>query len=150
MKDEYAALGREDTGDVAALEARCFSSAWKEEQYAALVEKGVCKLFGVRRDGELIAYIALGAVPGVPELEVYNIAVSEHARRQGVGKKLLALVLAAAARSGIERILLEVREGNAPAIALYEDAGFVARGRRAAYYTKPCEDALLYVYQVPC
>lgn len=147
---EYTPLGPDDVRDVAALESQCFSSAWKEEQYAALVEKGVCRLFGARRNGELIAYIALGVIPGVPDVEVYNIAVSAAARRQGVGKKLLSLAQAAAIRNGTERILLEVRESNSAAVALYEGAGFVLSGRRAGYYTNPSEDARLYIFQCPC
>ena len=150
MKEEYTALGLGDVADVVALESLCFNSAWKKEQYAALVEKGVCKLFGARRDGLLVAYIALGSIPSVPELEIYNIAVSEKVRRQGVGKKLLSLVMAAALRNRVERILLEVREGNTPAIILYENAGFVFSGRRKAYYTEPVEDALLYICQLSC
>ena len=40
-------------------------------------------------------------------------------------------------------ITLEVRPGNAAAIALYEKFGFVEVGRRKNYYEKPKEDALI-------
>ena len=42
-----------------------------------------------------------------------------------------------------ERITLEVRESNAPAIGLYQKLGFVEVGRRKNYYEKPREDAIL-------
>ena len=40
-------------------------------------------------------------------------------------------------------LMLEVRAGNEPAIALYRKHGFVEVGRRKNYYEKPREDAIL-------
>ncbi|MEF9438046.1 MAG: GNAT family N-acetyltransferase [Candidatus Mariimomonas ferrooxydans] len=40
-------------------------------------------------------------------------------------------------------ILLEVRESNTPAIKLYEKSGFKTIGKRAGYYHKPNEDAVI-------
>jgi hypothetical protein len=40
-------------------------------------------------------------------------------------------------------VTLEVRETNAPAIALYQKHDFVPVGRRKNYYTSPTEDAIL-------
>ena len=40
-------------------------------------------------------------------------------------------------------LTLEVRAGNAPAIALYASLGYETVGRRRNYYEKPIEDALL-------
>ena len=48
---------------------------------------------------------------------------------------------------GAAQAFLEVRVSNAPAIALYEEAGFVRIARRAAYYPAGAdgvrEDALV-------
>jgi ribosomal-protein-alanine N-acetyltransferase len=41
-------------------------------------------------------------------------------------------------------VFLEVRESNAAARTLYENAGFEQTGRRRSYYTSPLEDAILY------
>jgi ribosomal-protein-alanine N-acetyltransferase len=40
-------------------------------------------------------------------------------------------------------VTLEVRAGNAPAIALYEKHGFQRVGLRRNYYERPKEDALI-------
>lgn len=148
--EEFIPLDIADCGEVAGLEALCFPTAWKEEQYRVLVEKGRCKLFGARRQGRLLAYIALGTAPGLPDMEIYNIAVDPSERRKGLGKKLLELSLEAARLTSIERILLEVRESNTAARALYEGAGFVSHGRRKSYYSAPPEDAVLYIYHCAC
>ena len=64
-------------------------------------------------------------------------------RRLGVASALLSRVLNEAARFGIRRTMLEVRQSNAPARQLYEKFGFVVGGTRSKYYTNPIEDALV-------
>ena len=70
-------------------------------------------------------------------------------RRRGFGRLLLATLLRAARDAGCERAFLEVREGNAPARALYEGAGFRPCGRRKDYYRLPTEDAILMGVLLP-
>ena len=77
------------------------------------------------------------------ELEILNLAVEVGFRRLGVGSQLLEAVFEQARTSGTERALLEVRASNAAAIAFYEHHRFALAGRRARYYSNPCEDALV-------
>jgi ribosomal-protein-alanine N-acetyltransferase len=79
-----------------------------------------------------------------PEWELENIVVAPSARRQGLGKRLLDALLAAARETNSTSVFLEVRESNAAARSLYEKAGFEQTGRRKSYYTNPPEDAILY------
>ncbi len=69
-----------------------------------------------------------------PEVEVLLVGVVPAARRAGVGRALLAAVAADARASGATTIFLEVRDGNAAALALYRAAGYVVVGRRRDYY----------------
>ena len=78
------------------------------------------------------------------ELHVLNLATAPRFRRRGVAARLLAAALDEAAGRGLERALLEVRAGNAAAIALYRRFGFRESGRRTRYYPDG-EDALLMV-----
>ena len=155
-------LAQEDAGDVAALEAATFSTPWTREQYEKILpvrrvvfeggEAGACgslqdtatPVFGLRtQEGELIAYLCVGVQLGLHEMEVYNIAVHTAYRRHGLASRLLASVLPLAYDAGIEQVFLEVREHNAPAIALYRRFGFEECGRRKAYYADSGEDALV-------
>jgi len=77
------------------------------------------------------------------ELEIHDLAVDPDARGQGRARQLLGEVLAWAHRAGAGRAFLEVREGNAPARALYTHFGFWLIGRRRGYYQDPVEDALI-------
>lgn len=75
--------------------------------------------------------------------DLANLATSASARREGVGRRLLAHTLELARTRGAHTIFLEVRESNSAARALYDSAGFVDVGRRAKYYARPVEDALV-------
>jgi ribosomal-protein-alanine N-acetyltransferase len=55
-------------------------------------------------------------------------------RRSGVGRGLLATGIEALRLRGVARILLEVRAGNAAALAMYTAMGFNRDGVRRAYY----------------
>ena len=61
------------------------------------------------------------------------LAVAPEHLRRGVGHVLLADAIGAASRAGLERMLLDVRVDNAPAIALYESFGFHPAGDPAAH-----------------
>ena len=79
-----------------------------------------------------------------PEWELENIVVAPDVRRQGIAAQLLEALLLRARETNSESVFLEVRESNAPARALYENAGFRMTGRRQGYYSTPAEDAILY------
>jgi [ribosomal protein S18]-alanine N-acetyltransferase len=72
-----------------------------------------------------------------------SIAVHPEARRRGIATVLLRALLAWAAQNRAHHFSLEVRAGNAPALALYQHLGFRPEGRRSRYYTHPEEDALI-------
>lgn len=77
-----------------------------------------------------------GLVVGAPHHEVagdaglYAMWVAPDARGQGVGSALVAAVVDWARAAGHGSLRLEVADHNAPAVRLYERAGFVATGRR--------------------
>jgi ribosomal-protein-alanine N-acetyltransferase len=76
-------------------------------------------------------------------VHINNLAVVPECRRRGVATAQLGRVMDEAARFGIRRTMLEVRQSNAPARQLYEKFGFVVAGTRSKYYTNPIEDALV-------
>jgi len=65
---------------------------------------------------------------------LYSIAIAGRSRGQGLGAALLADAERVASRRGLDRLSLEVREDNGPAIRLYERLGYGLSGRIAAYY----------------
>ena len=72
---------------------------------------------------------------------LYAIAVHPDAQGRQVGRRLAEHTLAALAGMGIERVYLEVRSDNEPAIALYRKLGFADHRHLPKYYG-PGRDAL--------
>lgn len=65
---------------------------------------------------------------------LYSIATLPSARGKGVGRRLMTALERAAIKRGCNRLRLEVREKNTPAIALYESLGYRRIGRYEDYY----------------
>ena len=60
-----------------------------------------------------------------------GMGVHQTYRKRGLGRRLLAECLRAAAQRGIEKVELEVFSDNVPAVRLYESFGFQREGCRA-------------------
>ena len=142
-------LAAADAHAVWELERRCFSLPWSEEQCRAAFGQPAFAAFGLWDGPRLAAYISLYLVGASQsyapcgELEILNLAVERAARRRGCGGRLLRLALQAGRKMGMQKALLEVREHNVAALALYRACGFVQAGRRRRYYADTGEDALV-------
>ncbi|MDR0828068.1 MAG: GNAT family N-acetyltransferase [Desulfovibrio sp.] len=147
-------LVRKDAQDLAALEAGCFSSGFSAGQYASILEAGekapflVLGLFCPQgaRGPALKAYVSFVLHRAGGEGEIYNIAARPDCRRRGYARALLSKVLDRARTEGLEKIFLETRAGNAPALGLYRSLGFTLCGKRKAYYADNGEDALILTW----
>lgn len=133
-----------DVTYVAVLEAQIHAAPWTAGNFRDALAAGYSALVG-EREGRIVAFGVMMMAPG--EAQLLNLSVVPDARRQGLGRALLHRFMAMAARLGALQLFLEVRVGNAPAIALYEDEGFVRVARRARYYPPDArgvrEDALV-------
>ena len=85
-----------------------------------------------RSTGDVVGHAAASIVADIAELQ--RIAVDRAHRRTGLATALLEEVRLLAVDGGADRLLLEVREDNAGAIAFYEDQGFAEIARRRLYY----------------
>jgi ribosomal-protein-alanine acetyltransferase len=133
-----------DVSYVAALEAQIHAAPWTAGNFRDALAAGYSAMVG-EREGRIVAFGVMMLAPG--EAQVLNLSVVPDARRQGLGRDLLRRFAATAAQFGAAQLFLEVRVGNVPAIALYEDEGFVRVARRARYYPVDAngvrEDALV-------
>ena len=120
-----------DVSYVAALEAQIHAAPWTPANFREALAAGYSARAG-EREGRIVAYGVLMLAPG--EAQLLNLSVVPDARREGLGRGLLARFLDDAARLHAEQVFLEVRVSNKAAIALYEREGFVRVARRVAYY----------------
>ncbi len=125
---------------VAEIEKQCFSLPWSEDAFSDEL-KNPLATYVVAVEGEnVLGFAGVHIIAG--EGYITNIAVSENARRCGIGKMMLKKLIDIC-KSKCAFITLEVRISNAPAIALYEKLGFENLGIRKNFYEKPTEDAVI-------
>lgn len=103
-------------------------------------------LLAARTAGRLVG-VAVGAV-AVDDADVEMVAVAPDQRRRGIARALTEALCTALFAHGVERVLLEVRAANAPAVQLYVSLGFREVARRTSYYG-PGEDALVLARRAP-
>ena len=126
-------LTLDDLEDIAALEtAHGWPLGGSAAQLAATLNDEASAVLGLRDGTTLTGYAVAVRLPFEAELQA--ILVDDAWRGRGLARRLLTAVVAQARAWGSERLLLEVRAGNAPAIALYRDAGFKDDGVRRGYY----------------
>ena len=139
----------EDIGALVALDAMVSASPWQAVHFG-----GACRVgdvagrpraeefaLVVEVEGHVAGFVVISVV--LDEASILNIAVQPSLQRRGLALALLHAARAAIRESGGKRCLLEVRESNAGARALYEEFGFEQVDRRNGYYRNPTEDALV-------
>ncbi len=70
--------------------------------------------------------------------DIINIAVAEVSQNKGIGETLINYLVN---NTSADKIMLEVRENNVPALNLYNKCGFIEINRRKKYYDG--EDAII-------
>ncbi|MGC9269376.1 GNAT family N-acetyltransferase [Acidiphilium sp.] len=122
---------------IAAIHRTCFGTeSWSAASIAALFENPFVFGYVTAQGGAVIACAV------ADEAEILTIAVAPEARRQGIARTLLALVIDEATRRGARSLFLEVAQTNQAALGLYRSAMFSNTGIRRDYYA-PGQHALL-------
>lgn len=129
-----------DLDALVALAAVALPEPWSREQLARELALAWAHVDVWRDGGDMHGFSVYWIVAG--ELQILAIATEPARRRRGIARALLDRALAGARDAGCTLATLEVRRGNAAAIALYERAGFRTVATRAAYY-RDGEDALV-------
>ena len=123
------------------IEQQCFSLPWTEAMLRMQLQPDSHVFLTAETEGVVIGYIGMLYV--LDEGYISNVAVRPDFRRRGVAEALLRALEARSRALRLSFLTLEVRAGNAAAVALYEKRGYRVVGRRKNYYEKPTEDAIL-------
>lgn len=128
--------------EIAALEAAAFSAPWDAASIRAELENPLALwLVAEGPNGTVLGYV--GTQSCFEDADILNVCTAPAARRQGIAEALMRELEVRLPTKGVEKITLEVRASNLPAIRLYETLDYAQVGIRKGYYEKPREDALI-------
>ena len=134
-------MGAAHAAQIAVLERETFSLPWDEASIRAELDNPL-SLWLVAAEGEtVLGYV--GSQTCFDDTDILNVAVLSDCRRRGIAEALMRELERLLPLRGAERITLEVRASNDPAIRLYEKLGYARVGLRKGYYEKPREDAVI-------
>ena len=133
-----------ESGQLAEIDRECFTHPLEKKQIRSLLTDGRTFFLAAREGGLLTGSVWVQTV--LDEGYIGNVAVRPAYRRRGIADALLHELERLGRERGLSFLTLEVRAGNAPAIALYEKNGYARVGRRPGYYDHPKEDAILMTY----
>lgn len=127
-------------GAVKDLLDTCFDeNSWSVESIQSELEKADSRCTVAVEDSKVVGFLAFEQI--MDEGSIVEVAVSPDHRRRGIARALICEALQVC--KGLRTVFLEVREGNAPAVALYESLGFERIAVRRGYYDNPKENAII-------
>ncbi|MBR6909829.1 MAG: ribosomal protein S18-alanine N-acetyltransferase [Lachnospiraceae bacterium] len=134
-------LKESDILTLARIERESFSHPWSEESFRELLSIDYARYLVAEADGKVVGSAGMRVVYG--EGDIDNVVVDTGYRGNGIAGALISELIALGESEGVKEFTLEVRVSNAPAIRVYEKAGFKAEGVRPGFYEDPKEDALI-------
>jgi ribosomal-protein-alanine N-acetyltransferase len=121
-----------DAPGVYTVERACFHDPYTEGFLNDLMKTRPEQFFVAAGDGQIIGY-AVGSANG-KEGHIVSVAVDPRHRRKQIGTALLCALTAKLIADGVRQIQLEVRKGNAGAIAFYKRMGYRIISEIRHYY----------------
>ena len=134
-------LKESDILTLARIERESFSHPWSEESFRELLSIDYARYLVAEADGKVVGSAGMRVVYG--EGDIDNVVVDAGYRGNGIAGALVSELIALGESEGVKEFTLEVRASNAPAIRVYEKAGFKTEGVRPGFYEDPKEDALI-------
>ncbi len=136
----------EDILRISQIEEECFPrEPWTFKMLASSFDSET--FFGVIAEdgGEIAGYGGITVAAGSADID--NIAVTEPFRHSGFGTAVLSELCRTAKERGAEKVFLEVRVSNSPALSLYLKNGFKGAYARTRYYSDG-EDCLVMLKEL--
>jgi len=143
--------GLADLEAIYQLNRENFSEYWSRESLFSALESGYDLLL-CEAEGQAVGYLLSLTI--LDEIQIMQIAVSSHYRRQGIASRMTAALTKPpdVAAHHARAITLEVRQSNHAARKLYAGLGFEEVGYRKKYYAPDIngnrEDAVLMTRHV--
>jgi ribosomal-protein-alanine N-acetyltransferase len=139
----FEALDAGAVGEILASSPQ--AAAWTVKSLEQLNKRGELG-WVIEEKNKVVGFLVARAI--VAEAEILNLCIAPPKRRSGLAEALLNTAVAELRRTRVDRLFLEVRESNTPAISFYEKHQFRETGRRPGYYRNPDEAAVLMMKEL--
>ncbi len=138
-------LATKHLAQVVEIEETCFNDAWPLSVFRDSILTPPSAWVALK-ETQVVGYLITQTI--LDEIHLYNIAVREDFKRQGIASRLMTFLIQKAQTEDMQRILLEVRASNRAAIQFYQQSGFRDLYLRKGYYDDG-EDALVMERRIP-
>lgn len=122
----------QDIEKVVEIEKTSYTFPWTQPLFLRELDNPVSRFFVWDEEGTVVGYICYWVVED--EAYLANIALDPSWRGLGLGRMLLKGSMERLKREGVQEVVLEVRQGNKTALALYRSVGFRVVGKRPRHY----------------
>lgn len=147
----FRQMREEDLSQVEMMERELFSDPWGRQGFMDTLASPHAYTLVAEDVGEddqelkseIVGYIVMYI--SFDEGEISKVAVAKKKQSCGIGASLLETMLHLGCEKNVTRYILEVRESNEPAIALYSKFHFDNIGTRRDFYENPKEDAIIMI-----
>ena len=139
----FRSLTEKDARLIASVK-NVFSDVWSEQTLISSFLTGRFSGVIAEENGATFGFITYTAV--VPEADIESVFVYPDKRKRGIGGALIDGAIKRLKEKGVNKVFLEVRKSNLPAINLYLKKGFAQISVRKKYYGN--EDAVVMVKEI--
>ena len=109
-----------------------FADGWNKDMVLSAISGGRFFGFIAQENNVPVAFITYSI--SYDDADIESVYVNAQNRKKGIAKELISLVEKNVASLGKQKLFLEVKENNLPAINLYLSAGFNKISIRKKYY----------------
>jgi ribosomal-protein-alanine N-acetyltransferase len=127
-------VGPEAAELLAAIHETASADVWSGLDMAQLLSSPGSAAFLAEAHGEPLAFVMIRLA--AEEGEILTLATRPTHRRQGLARQLMGAAAVFGRSRGASRLLLEVADDNAAALALYGGLGYLKVGARRGYYRR--------------
>lgn len=135
---KYAEMS--DIPNITRIESESIDEPWSESQFISALLSDSDILLAASYNNCTVGFIEASFV--LDEININSIAVDAKYRKLGIASMLIASLEKFFSGSA-EKLMLEVRSRNIPALNLYRKLDFSEDGKRKNFYSHPPDDAVL-------
>ncbi len=128
----FKRLSENDIALILAIQQDNFPDGWNKEQLISGFNNGGLNAMALEIERKIVAIITYSS--SIDTADIEGVVVINSERKKGYGKTLVNFILEDLASKSVEKVFLEVRESNVPAITLYVSCGFKQVSVRKKYY----------------